>query len=101
MARWRAKIKVVDSGGFFDVEVVAGSSGTAKETIQKIYKPLLIYDLREVSSRDNGPASTTEVTPGMYWFVGFSIALYIVVTYWYIVVPVSVIIALLWWWANP
>lgn len=100
MARWKAEIKVVDSGSFFEVEVVAGSSGTAKETIKKIYKPILIYNLREVSSRDTPSRGTTEVSPGMYWFVGFVFLLYLVVTYWYIVVPASIIIAILWWWAN-
>lgn len=99
MATWRADIKVVDTGGFFEVEVVAGSSGTAKETIQKIYHPILIYNLREVSSR-NRSSGTTEVSPGMYWFVGFVFILYIVVTYWYVVVPISIIIGLLWLWAK-
>jgi hypothetical protein len=100
MARWRAQIKVTDSGSFFNVEVVAGSSSTAKETIQKIYKPILIYNLYQISSRDNPSTETTEVTPGMYWFVGSVFLLYLIVTYWYIVIPASIIIGLLLWWVK-
>lgn len=99
MARWRAQIKVTDSGSFFNVEVVAGSSSTAKETIQKIYKPILIYNLYQISSRDNPSTETTGVTP-MYWFVGSVFLLYLIVTYWYIVIPASIIIGLLLWWAK-
>lgn len=103
MATWRAQIKVGDYGTPFDVEVVAGSSGTAKETINTIYHPVYIRNLREVSSRNRSPGisgGTTEVSSGMYWFVGFVFVLYIVVTYWYIVVPIGIIVGLLWWWLN-
>lgn len=100
MATWRADIKVVDSGSFFPVEVTAGSSWTAKQTIEKIYKPILIYNLHQISSNNSGSSGSTEVTSGMYWFVGSVFLLYLIVTYWFIIIPVAIIIFLLWMWIN-
>jgi hypothetical protein len=102
MATWKAEIKVGTYGTPFEVEVVAGSSGTAKETINTIYSPVYIRNLRVVSNRNKsfGSSSTSETSSGMYWFVGFVLILYVIVTYWYIVVPASIVIGLLWLWAK-
>lgn len=102
MATWRAEIKVGTYGTPFEVDVVAGSSGTAKETINTIYSPVYIRNLRVVSNRNksSGSSTTSEVSPGMYWFVGFVLVLYVIVTYWYIVVPSSIVVGLLWLWAK-
>ena len=99
MALFTADIQAVQFGSFFKVTVEAGSAGTAVETIKHIYRPIVIRNLRQVSSRSSNSEST-EVSSGMYWFVGFVFVLYFIVTYWYIVVPLTVIIGLLYWWAN-
>jgi hypothetical protein len=103
MATWSAEIKVGTYGTPFNVQVVAGSSGTAKETINTIYNPVYIRNLHQISSRNvssGASSNTTEVTPGMYWFVGGVFVLYFVVTYWYIVVPIGILLALLIWWGK-
>ena len=85
--------------------MVAGSSSTAAETIKKQWEPIWISNLRVISERDsdwqNGSSSSSssssEVTPGMYWFVGFVLLLYVLVTYWYVVLPVLLVAAVLVW----
>jgi hypothetical protein len=101
MAVWKAQIKAVQGGTPFDVTVVAGSSSTAAETIKKQWDPIWISNLRVISERDSdwqkGSPSSSEVTPGMYWFVGCVLLLYVLVTYWYVVLPVLLIAAVLVW----
>lgn len=50
MATWEAQIRTVPSGGFMKVEVEAGSAGTAMQTINHIYDPIQILNLREIRS---------------------------------------------------
>jgi uncharacterized membrane protein len=50
MATYRAEIKVTSDGSYFPVTVEAGASYTAKETIEHIYNPITIKNLRQVSS---------------------------------------------------
>jgi hypothetical protein len=102
MAVWKAQIKVGNYGTPFDVEVIAGSSTTAKEVINNIYSPNWIRNLQVISSDNNkrGVSTNIEFGSGAYWFVGFVFALYICVTYWYIVVPISILIGLLIWWCR-
>ena len=96
MALWKADIKVVDTGTFFTVTVDAGSAGTAKETIQHIYNPLQIYNLRQVSSRGNSSASfSSGDTMAGAWILFGLILLGLVVKYWYIALPLAVICILL------
>ena len=103
MATYQATIKIGDSGSPFQVQVVAGSYNTATETIETIYSPTYIRNLRQVSCKDEyNRVETGSSAPssGQYWFVGFMIALYISVTYWYFVVPAAAIIAILWFWSK-
>ena len=50
MALWQAQIRVVPSGILTTVQVEAGTVGTAKQTIDQIYNPVQILNLRQVSN---------------------------------------------------
>jgi hypothetical protein len=60
MATWQAEIKVTTIGSYFPVTVEAGSVQTARQTIEHIYSPINIRNLRQISSR-SGSSSGLDV----------------------------------------
>jgi hypothetical protein len=97
MAIFTAEIQAVQCGSFFKVTVDAGSAGTAVETIKHIYRPTVIRNLRQISSKSN-TTDVAEATSGMYWFLGVIFSLYLIVAYWYVVIPIVILIGLAYWW---
>jgi hypothetical protein len=69
MATWEAQIRVVPTGGFMRVEVEAGSVGTARQTIDKIYDPIQVVNLREVRGSSSGGGFEAPSGGGV-WLVG-------------------------------
>lgn len=61
MATWKAEIRVTNTGSYFPVTVEAGSVQTARETIEHIYSPLTIRNLRQISSRSGASGSGLDV----------------------------------------
>jgi hypothetical protein len=61
MPKYSADIKVVSSGSFFNVTVDSGSLWTAKETIQHIYNPLSIRNLRECRGSSSSSVSVGDI----------------------------------------
>jgi type IV secretory pathway VirB6-like protein len=94
MATWKAKIQAVGNGQYFDVTVNASSVGTAKRTIENIYNPTVITNLRQVSSKDSYIEETGDMS-FKYLFVGTILGLYLLVTYWYVVVPIIAVAVIL------
>lgn len=90
MATWQAEIKVVPTGSFFKVTVEAGSAGTANETIDAIYRPLQVRNLRQISSNSISSQESVSI-PGGEWLVGILIFIFIVYHWWYIVIPLALI----------
>ena len=57
MALYEAEIKVVPTGSFFRVEIDSGSLSTAKETIEHIYNPISIRNLRSANKSNSSTSS--------------------------------------------
>lgn len=50
MATYQAKIKTTPTGSYYNVTVEAGASYVAKQEIERLYRPITILNLRQVSS---------------------------------------------------
>jgi len=63
MATWKADIKTTNTGSIYSVTVEAGASYVAKEEIERLYRPIFIRNLRQVS-RNSGSESSSESSVG-------------------------------------
>lgn len=61
MPLYRADIKVVSSGNFFEVTVEEGSLSTAKQSIEHIYNPISIRNLREARRSSSLSSSSMDI----------------------------------------
>ena len=63
MATWKADIKTTSTGSIYSVTVEAGASYVAKEEIERLYRPIFVRNLRQVS-RNSGSESSSESSVG-------------------------------------
>jgi hypothetical protein len=63
MATWKADIKTTPTGSVYSVTVEAGASYVAKEEIERLYRPIFVRNLRQVS-RNSGSESSSESSVG-------------------------------------
>ena len=63
MATWKADIKTTPTGSIYSVTVEAGASYVAKEEIERLYRPIFVRNLRQVS-RNSGSESSSESSVG-------------------------------------
>ena len=94
MPTFEASIKTVPTGTDFKVTTEAGSIGTARQQIEKLYDPIYIRNLREVG----GGSSFTDAGDVGGWVVIGSIVfvLWLIVEYWWIILPIAVICLIAW-----
>ena len=62
MATYQAKIKTTPTGSYYNVTVEAGASYVAKQEIERLYRPITILNLRQVSSGND-----TQFSPEASW----------------------------------
>lgn len=100
MATWRADVFVNSNVGRITTEVEAATFSGAKEQIYARHGNVQqITNLRQVSS-GSGSSFSSGDAEGTVWLIGILVALYFIVTYWYIVVPASIILAILYFFAT-
>lgn len=94
MPTFEASIKTVPTGSDFKVTTEAGSINTARQQIEKLYDPIYIRNLREVS----GGSSLTDAGDIGGWVVigGIVFVIWLVVEYWWIVLPIAAISLIVW-----
>lgn len=63
MATYQAKIKTTPTGSYYNVTVEAGASYVAKQEIERLYRPITILNLRQVSSS----SSESQFAPEASW----------------------------------
>ena len=63
MATYQAKIKTTPTGSYYNVTVEAGASYVAKQEIERLYRPITILNLRQVSSS----SSEFQFSPEASW----------------------------------
>lgn len=63
MATYKADIKTTPTGSIYSVTVEAGASYVAKQEIERLYNPIFIRNLRQVS---NGSSSSSSGDNGGY-----------------------------------
>jgi len=68
MATYQAKIKTTPTGSYYTVTVEAGASYVAKQEIERLYRPISILNLRQVSSS----SSESQFSPEASW-IGISL----------------------------
>ena len=61
MATFQADIKTTPTGSVYTVTVEAGASYVAKQEIERLYRPIFIQNLRQVSS-SNSPSYSPEAS---------------------------------------
>jgi len=98
MATYKARIKTVPTGSAFEVTTESGCISTAREQIEKLYDPIYIHDLREVS----GGSSLSDVGDLGGWLILGAIlfGIWLIVEYWWIVIPSVVILCILYYFAT-
>jgi len=62
MATYQAKIKTTPTGSYYTVTVEAGASYVAKQEIERLYRPISILNLQQVSSGND-----TQFSPEASW----------------------------------
>jgi hypothetical protein len=73
MATYQAKIKTTSDGSYYTVTVDAGASYVAKQEIERLYRPISILNLQQVSS-----GSESQFSPEASWIgVGLIGALFL------------------------
>jgi hypothetical protein len=70
MATYRAEIKVTPTGSFFPVTIESGAMTTAKESINHIYDPISMRNLRQVRGDGGGENGVSMPSGGRTWLVG-------------------------------
>lgn len=70
MATFQADIKTTPTGSVYTVTVEAGASYVAKQEIERLYRPIFIHNLRQVSS-SNSPSYSPEVSWAAIGLIGF------------------------------
>jgi hypothetical protein len=94
MATWKADIKTTNTGSVYTVTVEAGASYVAKEEIERLYDPIFIRNLRQVSSGSSSSSSSGDI--GGYLTIGaFLFFVWLVVEYWTIALPIGSVILIL------
>jgi len=94
MATWKADIKTTNTGSIYSVTVEAGAAHVAKEEIERLYDPIFIRNLRQVSSSSS---SSDSGDVGGYLMLGAVLfGIWVVVQYWWIVTPIAAIALFAW-----
>lgn len=70
MATFQADIKTTSDGSYYTVTVEAGASYVAKQEIERLYRPIFIQNLRQVSS-SNSPSYSPEASWIGIGLIGF------------------------------
>jgi len=98
MATYKALIKTVPTGSAFEVTTESGSISTAKQQIEKLYDPIYIHNLREVS----GGSSLSDAGDfgGMLMLCLILFGIWLIVEYWWIVIPSVIILGILYYFAT-
>jgi len=87
MATYQAEIKTLETGSSYTVTVHSGALSTAKQEIQRLYDPIYIRNLRQVSERSSS-SDDSDGSGSFYLLLGF-VALGVVVTYWPVFVSIG------------
>lgn len=87
MATYQAEIKTLETGSSYTVTVYSGALSTAKQEIQRLYDPIYIRNLRQVSERSSS-SDDSDGSGSFYLLLGF-VALGVVVTYWPVFVGIG------------
>jgi len=94
MATWKADIKTTNTGSIYSVTVEAGAAYVAKEEIERLYDPIFIRNLRQVSSSSS--SSSSGDTSGYLMFAAVVFGIWVIVEYWWIVTPIAAIVLIAW-----
>jgi hypothetical protein len=70
MATYKADIKTTSAGSIYSVTVEAGASYVAKEEIQRLYNPIFIRNLRQVSGNSSSSDFSIGDVSGTVGLVG-------------------------------
>jgi hypothetical protein len=70
MATYKADIKTTSSGSIYSVTVEAGASYVAREEIERLYDPIFIRNLRQVSSNSSSSGSGIGDVSGTVGLIG-------------------------------
>jgi len=94
MATWKADIKTTNIGSIYSVTVEAAASYIAREEIERLYDPIFIHNLRQVSSSSS---SSDSGDVGGYLMLGAVLfGIWVVVQYWWIVTPIAALCLIAW-----
>ena len=91
MATYQAEIKTLEIGSSYTVTVHSGSSGTARQEIERLYNPIYIHNLRQVREGSSTPSYGGEDGMGYVYIIGFVLALYVIANYWPFVLGIGVL----------
>lgn len=92
MATWRAKCWLGSANGYQELEVQSNTSHGAKEQLERIYGAEQVINLRKVNDSSSSSSSDSS---GSVYLIGFLIAIWAVIEFWYIAIPIGVILGIL------
>ncbi len=81
MATYKADIKTTSSGSIYSVTVEAGASYVAREEIERLYNPIFIRNLRQVSSNSSSSGSGIGDVSGTVGLIGLVAAAWAFVSF--------------------